>query len=665
MVLSGKVVLRDLDQELSANEVRYLREPDRVRAAGEVRYRTEDLYLEAERAEIDLASETGSLDAVAYRLREGGGRGTSGRVFLEGKDRSTLQAVSFTTCPLSDSPDWQLQAREMTLDQGAGKGTGRGMELRFKGVPLLYLPYATFPIDDRRKSGFLYPSLGSSNDDGLDVAIPYYWNIAPQMDATLTPRLITDRGAMLGVEYRYLLADASGELAAEYLPDDDRTGRHRAFAGYRHAGWLSERLRLDLELSHVSDVSYFEDFGNSLSALSRSYLRSNAALTALGDWWQASLSADAFEIVDRNVAGDAEPFDRLPRLRFSGRRAVGAGLEFSLDAEAVAFERDFGIEGTRVDLVPRIGYPFYRPAFYLEPQLALRHTAYDLDRADDDSPDRTTALASVVGGLFFDRRLPDGGQQTLEPRFHYLYVPFEDQTTLPVFDSRELTFDFGQLFRSNRFSGADRQADANQLALAVTTRVSGGDGREWLEASVGAIVHFRDQRVQLAGRRAADAATSPLVAELHYRPSDLWRASLGFQFDPDDGDFDRTVVAVQNRAPSGRLLNLAYRRRGNLVRQVDASFLAPLSERWSLVGRANYSFLADTELETLIGFEYDSCCWALRGFFRRYLRNQRGEKRNGLYLELELKGLGSLGRRTDQLLQRAILGQRSIDYRGL
>ena len=658
-ILSGNVLLRDAEQELAAEKIRYLRPSQRVMADGAVRYRTREIRVEAGRAELELEAETGRLDEVVYRLRDGGGRGRAEFVTLDGQERSSLSQVTYSTCVALDEPDWQLRAREMDLNYATGRGEARGMQLRFKGVPILYLPYASFPLDDRRKSGFLYPSLGSSNDNGIDFALPYYWNIAPNRDATITPRLVTDRGAMLGLEYRYLGARYAGEFSGQYLPDDDLTGRHRALASFRHAGQVGSSLRLDVDLNHVSDRNYFEDFGDSLTTLSRSYLRSTAALTAGGEWWQASVAADAFQVLDRNIAADREPFDRLPVLNFRGARALGGPLELGLDAELVSFDRDQGVKGNRLDLYPELRVPLRHPAYYLEPAIGIRHTAYDLDGAEDTTPDRTTPIASLEGGLFFERDRENGGHQTLEPRFHYLYVPFERQDELPVFDSRELTFGFDQLFRTNRFSGADRQADANQLALAATTRLIDPGGRERFEASIGTIAYFRDQRIQLPDEPERDLNTSAVVGEMHYRPSDFWQATLGVQYDPEDDELDQTLVAVQHRGTAGRILNLAYRQRRGLVRQLDASFLVPVAERWKLVGRANYSFRDDTDLETLLGFEYESCCWAMRAFARRFLRNQDGEHRNGVYLELELKGLGSFGRSTERVLQRAILGYRT------
>jgi LPS-assembly protein len=669
-VMSGHVSLTRADQTLETDRLTLYHDRDEVAAEGSVRYSDRDLSLSADSATMDLAADTADLEQVDYELTAGFGRGTASGARMQGEGRTWLSDVTFTTCPRGNS-DWQLSAKEMTLDHETGEGEARGLGLRFKGVPLLYLPWASFPLDDRRKSGFLFPSIGSSDDDGLDLAIPYYWNIAPNQDATLSPRWISDRGAMLQGEYRFLTSNSFGELDVQYMPDDDRfidpvansDDSHRAYASFRNVTRLGENWIADVDLRHVSDEQFFEDFGNSLTASSISFLRSRAELRTQGEWWRGALMLDAYQTLDRDITPAREPFDRLPRFYFEGTKPLGgSNLYLQIGAEAAAFDRDFGLEGNRVDLYPRLSWPIYRPAGYLLPTVGVRYTGYDLDRADNDSPSRTTPIATMEGGLVFERGLSNGRVQTLEPRIHYLYVPFEDQSDLPTFDTTELTFSFNQLFRSNRFTGADRQTDANQLSLALTTRIiDSSKGRQVLDASIGTIAYFRDQRVQLAGMPVQDQDTSPIVGEVNWRPTDFWRLALGVQWDPEDDELQQGLVDVRYSAGEGRIFNLAYRRRVGFVEQVDLSALWPLNEEWSVVGRYNYSLLDDQLLEGLLGFEYDSCCWAVRFMGRRFIRNQDGDARNGVYFELELKGLGSLGRSTERVLERAILGYQQQD----
>ena len=660
-LITGNVRLRHDGVELNADEVHYLRDSELVVASGDVSLQNDSLYMHAGQVEYSSASQEADLEDLSYWLRDSDGRGSASSARLTQAANARLSDVLFTTCPPGD-PSWALEADRMDLDRAAGVGRARGVKLRFKQVPLLYLPYARFPLDDRRQSGLLYPSFGSSNDNGFDFALPWYWNIAPNMDATITPRIISDRGPMLQTEYRYMSNFGSGTFNAEYLPDDDIKDTHRALVQFQHYSVLGPYSSLQADLNHVSDETYFEDFGDSLTASSRSFLQSSMRYQTGGEYWSAELSADAFETVDPQISEASEPYNRLPRVVFDGRFPLNNIMDLGLDAELVSFRRDSGIEGERIDVYPEIAASFYRPGYFVRPALGMRYTTYDLDGGNSDSPDRSTAIASLDAGLIFDRRSEDGALQTLEPRLFYLYVPYEDQSDLPRFDTRELTFGFSQLFRTNRFTGADRQQDANQLTLALTSRFYNPDGRSNFDISLGTIVYFRDQRVQLGNRPASDDSTSPLVFEVNYRPSDFWRTTLSFQYDPEDDEFDQTQIGASYRIPGKAIFNIAYRRRTDLVRQLDTSVLWPLNDRWTLIARANYSFLEDTDLETMLGFQYESCCWALRTFARRYVRNTQGEHRNGIYVELELKGLGSLGRSTENVLERAIIGYRSEDY---
>lgn len=655
---TGSVDILADAQRLRADEVVLDRSSDRARATGNVTYAGPDLTLQAQSATLGLSDDSLAVQSLSYSLQPGLGRGSASRAQRPTPKQTRLDEVTFTACPAGND-DWLLTADQMSLDHAEGRASARNLTLRFKDVPILYLPRASFPLDDRRKSGFLVPAIGSTNDDGLDLAQPYYFNLAPERDLTLTPRFISDRGAMLMADFRYLGRQRVGELGFEHMPNDDRTGDHRSYAWWRHNQRLGGQFDLLLDINHVSDDRYFEDLGNSLSVTSRSLLRSLAQLSTSGQWWTATLGLDAYESVDDTLPASAEPYERLPRLQFEWDQPLGP-LRLRLDSELTAFNRSTGTEGQRLDLLPRVSYPVYGAGWTLQPSLGLRHTRYDLDRAPQDSPTRTTPIAELEGRLIFERAL---GQrvQTLEPRIYLLYVPFEEQDELPTFDTRELTFGFSQLFRFNRFSGGDRQGDASQVTLALTSRVLEPDtGATPLELSVGTIAYLRDRRVRLDGSGPDTRNTSPLVTELTYRPSDAWQVRFGFQYEPDpltDGDrIPQAQLRLNYRGEGGRLVNFAYRKRSQIVDQVDLSAWLPLDDRWSLVGRVNYSFLGDQLLEGLLGFQYDSCCWTTRLFARRFVRSLEGEERTALYLELELKGLGSLGRTTGRVLERSIVG---------
>ena len=313
------------------------------------------------------------------------------------------------------------------------------------------------------------------------------------------------------------------------------------------------------------------------------------------------------------------------------------------------FDRD----GARLDLQPSLYWEMRRSWGFLRPGAAFRYTAYELDLhggGGDDAPSTGVPLLSLDSGLVFDRRIANGDLQTLEPRLFYLYVPYEAQDDQPVFDSGAYTFGFSQLFNTNRFAGGDRQSDANQLSLAVSTRrFDGASGRVLWSLSLGQILYFDRSRVQLEGVPAADEDLSPFLAEFNWRPFTRVSATVGLQWNWDDSQLDVGMVGLRYEGEMGRRASFEYRYRRNRVDQFDLRAYWPINQRWRVLSRVNYSFADRDMLEIQGGVEYESCCWAFRTVVRRYLKNRDGDFRNTIYLELSLKGLASIGTRGEEL----------------
>lgn len=671
-VLSGDVEILRADQRVAAALMRYDPERDAWSAEGSVQYQDSGMLMEAQRAQGELENDRAELQSLRYQLLRMRGNGEAERAVNEG-DTSQLDGVFYTTCDPGNR-QWMIRAGRLDIDQAEGIATARHATLRLGKVPLLYLPVASFPIDDRRKSGFLFPSLGASRSRGVDIAAPYYLNLAPNYDATLIPRLMTKRGVMLGAQFRYLTDNHSGELYGAWLPNDDQTGADRGTLTWEHRGRLGDTWQLVSNINHISDDRYFEDFGDSLSMAATSLLESHATLLGRGQTWNASVAVQEWTIADPYIPDSAEPFRRLPRALFSWEQPFAGGLATGLRSEGVVFEHDQRPGATRVDLYPYLAWRYERAAGFLRSELGVRHTQYQLDSDylpsyASTSPSRTTPILSVDGGLVFERQanwFDTPLLQTLEPRVYYLNVPYRDQTGLPVFDSQELGFSWGQLFRTNRFAGADRQSDANQATVAVTTRLFEEDsGRERLSASLGQIRYFQEQRVQMPGVAAVDRTGSAYVADAELMLDDRWSVGLSQQWDPHRDLSDLSTVRAQYRWNSAGVLNFAYRFRRDAhtgsadrvsLEQFDVSALVPLNEQWRLVGRWNYSLLDDSTLEAFAGVEWENCCLATRILARRYVRNVESERNTSLYIELELKGLSTLGRKSGELLEHAILG---------
>ncbi len=652
---TGDVELIYGDQVLNTDELIYDPVTGEALLPGWLEYNSALVRIRASSARYNTDASTGRFDEAHYAVAGAAGAGYAGVVQMVDEGRARVQDFDFTTCDVED-PDWQLKAGDVKLDFERGVGTARNARLEFKGVPILYSPWLTFPLNDERKSGFLYPQIGSSSDNGVDLAVPWYWNIAPNQDATFTPRLVGDRGAMLGSEYRFLTRRQAGTLNFDYLPDDRNEDQDRWLGRVRHQlklapGWFSQ-----LSVNRVSDADYFFDLGNDLDSSAIQFLRSDLRFVGQGRNWRLRTTFDTFQVLDDAVRPDREPYDRLPRIEFEGNWPLTAGLNLQIDSEAVYFHRDEGVRGMRLDAMPELSWRLVRPAGFLEPAIALRTTAYSLENREtgsDDTPSRVQPIVSVDGGLVFERRTAAGRLQTLEPRLFYLYVPGRSQENLPIFDTRELTFSFSQLFQTNRFSGPDRQADANQLTLALTSRLlEDGSGRSILEASVGQIVFFDDLGVGLRRAPDEDRSVSASVGEINWQPTDNFLVSAGLQWDPEDNETDVAAFGLSWKGEDARQVQLGYRFRRDRVDQIDVRARYPLSRNLNVISRLGYSFEDATALELLGGIEYESCCWAVRASVRRYIRDRESEKRTAFFLELHLKGLGSLGRRPYNLFTR-------------
>ena len=643
------------DQVLRTDELIYDPVTGEARLPGWLEYNSALVRIRASSARYNTDSSTGRFDRANYAIAGAAGAGYAGVVQMVDEGRARVEDFDFTTCDVTD-PDWQLKAGDVELDFESGVGTARNARLEFKGVPILYSPWLTFPLNDERKSGFLYPQVGSSSDNGIELAVPYYWNIAPNQDATFTPRLIGDRGLLLGSEYRFLTRRQAGTFNFDYMPDDRDDDRERWLGRIRHQLNLAPGWRSRLTVNRVSDADYFFDLGNDLDSSATQFLRSDLRIVGQGRSWRFRTTFDTFQVLDDAVRPDREPYDRLPRIEFAGDWPLTAGLNLQLDSEAVYFHRDQSVRGMRFDALPELSWRLVRPGGFLEPAIGLRATAYSLENREigaDDTPTRVQPILSIDSGLVFERRTAAGRLQTLEPRLFYLYVPGRSQDELPVFDTRELTFSFSQLFQTNRFSGPDRQGDANQLTLALTSRLlEDGSGRSILEASVGQIVYFDEPEVGLPRAPAEDRSVSATVGEVNWQPTDDVLISAGLQWDPEENETDVAAFGLSWKGEDARQVQFGYRFRRDRVDQIDVRGRYPLTRNLNVISRLGYSFEDDTVLELLGGLEYESCCWAVRASVRRYIRDRESEKRTAFFLELHLKGLGSLGRRPYNLFTR-------------
>lgn len=664
---SGGVTVRRGAQVLETEGATYDPQTGRVAVTGGARFRQPGLRVDAEALEYLPAEGLAVLERSEYELPRQPARGAAGRIEARDTGRIAMDDVLYTTCP-GDDPDWLLKIKELRLYGDKGIGEAEQVSLRFLGVPLIYWPYLSFPISDQRKTGFLVPEFGQSERSGLEFRVPYYVNLAPNYDYTATPAWYSSRGLQLGNEFRYLTGGSGGELELDYLPSDDaRDGDARSYLNFEHLTRFDSGWRFVADLEDVSDTEYFQDLGSGVAITSQTHLERTLEAQYTGDVWEITGRAQNFRTLDLSIPEDERPYARLPQLLAIGYWRDGTlGLDWRMRTEATNFSRDVGAEGFRFVVEPAASLPLEGPGYFFVPGASLRYVNYQLTDSvgvSSDSPDLAVPTASVDSGLLFERDISSGEfVQTLEPRLLYAWIPHRDQETLPLFDTGLPDFNYVQLFRPNRFVGADRLGDTNQLSVGVTSRlIESASGREFLTASLGKAWFFDEPQVSLPGEPPPDADSSPIVLELGLGLFKAWNADIGYQWDDTDAATRLAQFRVQYQPAPNRVMNLSYRYRPGLLEDVGASVGWPLSDRWSFVGAIEYSTRDAATVNRLLGVQYESCCWAIRLASAEQVSRRDGTTDSSYRLQVEFKGLAGLGSNAKAHFEGDILGYSVYD----
>ncbi len=675
--LEGAVQMTRGTQKVDAEKLEYDENNKNVIASGNVRAEDQQIVIKSEKAELNLETDYAKSDDASYLYKPLHASGSAKSIERTSANFVRFENTTYSTCE-EDDRTWELSADEVELNKATGDGIGRDVLVKFKGVPIFYTPWIRFPIDDRRKTGFLTPTIGNSNDSGFELETPWYWNISPNKDAIFAPKVLTDRGLQLKSNFRYLNKKSYGQFGLEYL-DDSEFKDDRYLASFEHVSQFTPNLKLDLLYNKLSDDNYFEDLGDGLGLSSTQYVERHSDLTYSTDHWNFLARAQSFQITDESLPNIDKPFKRVPQIKLdSDYYNLLGGFNFNSESEWVQFEHDDKIDGDRLHLGIELERPFENSAYFIRPGARLTHTEYDLNRRDglDDNPSRSLPSAHLDAGLIFEKNLKNSAHiQTLEPRLYYLHTPFRKQDDIPLFDTAEYEFGFEQLFRDDRFSGSDRIGDADRLSVGLTTRVLDTEkGDEKFRASIGRIFHFRDRKVTLPGEFSEDEDSSEIAAELKIGLYDRWEAIASTLYDTHDDHTERNSVRFQYQSENKFILNMAYRyrrrdiepidtltNRRESLEQSDISMVLPINEHWRAVTRWNYDLQEKRNLEQLIGVEYDTCCWKLRLAGRRYNQNTDEDYNNTIELQLVLKGLGQIGSPIGELLERGIRGYDARD----
>ncbi len=661
--MSGGILLRQGDKLAGADSANYDPASKTLELKGRVRYEDPNTQVESDTAEFSYEFGRIRFEGAEFALGASDAHGGAEAIEINQRGRLELDGVSYTTCP-PDSNDWLLEARDIDLDTRKGVGTAKGIKLRFQGVPILYSPYLSFPIGDARKSGLLSPQIGSTRRSGTEFLMPFYWNIAPNYDATISPRFLTDRGLQLQTEFRYLTPSSSGNANIEHLSSDNMFNDSRTLFQLGHQTLFEGGWRNRIEFQEVSDSQYFEDLGGSLSISSITHLERNFSFDYYTDTMSFFGQIQDYQTIDDAILTSDEPYRRLPQLLMRGAWPDSfLGLTFGLEGELVNFDRDVGVTGWRLNLSQEVELPIEGPGWFITPAVALDHTRYELGNAElgqATDPTRTLPIGSLDIGMVLERSIKSGNGgriQTLEPRMLYVHVPYREQSNLPVFDTITPDLNLVQLFRKNRFLGVDRIADTDQLSVGITSRIlDDSTGKELMSATIGQTRYLSISGVTFPDEPLVTDETSDYVAEVRFLLRNDLNFNVGHQWGEKDRGTTRSQARLQYRPSANRVLNLAYRFRRDSLEQGDISWSWPIATNWNFVGRYNFSFRDDEALEQFYGLEYESCCWGLRLVSRRHISTRDGTQDSSIGLQLVLKGMSSVGTAADKMLERGILG---------
>ena len=655
---SGDVELRQNRQIVSASHLIYGQVSKDVLAEGSVRLEQPGVIVTGPVLKLNLATDLGEMSQPQFEFPDNHARGAAETMHILGKKSYSFDNTTFTTCPAGND-DWLLNANQLDIDRITQIGVAHQAVVDFKGVPVLYTPWMDFALNDSRRSGFLAPSFGSTSTGGTEFSLPYYWNIAPNMDATLTPRWIAKRGTQYNSEFRYLDPSYSGQFHYEELANDHLTGTSRSFLSMQHNQNLGGGLGYAMDVSRVSDDNYFRDLSTTIMGTSQTILNRDNALTYNTGPWSAVARVQSFQTLQDPLAPVVPPYRRQPQLLLNGQENLGdANVNFA--SEYVDFHHDTLVNGERLVLNPSVSYPLLDElGYFLTPKLGLHYTQYKMGANNTSAlPDasRTLPIFSVDGGMTLERDLPSflGGSylQTLEPHLFYTYIPYRDQSQMPVFDSAVAPLTFGQLFTENRYFGSDRVGDANALSMAMTSRLIDNEGgTERLRVMLGERYNFKTPQVYMYSP-TENNARSDILAGLGGRLTKAWTMNSLYEYNPNQSETMMYNVTANYKPEPGKVLNLGYRYTSQALalntglpyalRQADISTEWPLFGHWLGVASWSYSLIDKSPVESLVGLEYNQDCWTAR-FVAQSVVTAINVKATGIFIQLELNGLVRIG----------------------
>ncbi len=661
----GDATLRKDGKLIHADRILYTPADREVDAQGNVVLEQQNDRISGPHLHMNMSTGQGVVQQPQFHFQENNGRATASTMDIQDKEHYSLSDATYTTCP-ADNDDWHLNMDRLEIDRAEQIGTAHGASVEFKGVPFVYTPWMNFPLNDHRKSGFLSPIYGSTSKGGMDLSIPYYWNIAPDLDATIAPRIMLKRGVQLNNEFRYMGETYRGEIHGDVLPNDQLINRNRAHLAVVHNQKLYGGFNGFVNFNRVTDDAYFRDLGTAVNSSSQVNLLQEGGLNINQSGWNSTVRVQRYQTLQDPAAPILPPYARMPQLTTSAAKIVG-DTSLSFVGEYVDFSHPSLVNGKRLVVNPSVSYALVNePAGYITPKLALHSTQYTMgvnNAAALPNATRSLPLFSLDSGMSFERDtkyFEKDYLQTLEPRAYYVYVPYRNQTALPNFDTAQADFSFTQMFTENRFFGNDRIGDANQVTLATTSRLLSPDnGAERFKVTLGERFSFISPQVNLL-TPAGSTAKSDVLLAIGGRLSRTMSLDSETDFDPNQSKTQRYGWIAHYRPEPGKAFNLGYRFQRNTLRQTDISGQWPLTKSWGTVARMNYSFQDKRILDAIAGLEYNQSCWTLRLIAQHYTTATK-QSNTSFFVQLELSDLMQVGSDPLMVLKQNVPGYTKLN----
>lgn len=652
MEAHGNVELEQGNQKVFAEHLLYEQQTREITATGAVRIEQPSGTVSGPDLQMNMDSNVGQMSKPLFQLKDNNARGSAEVMHRTGILNYEFDHATYTTCPAGND-DWLLNMSRLEIDKESQIGTAHNAWVEFKGVPLLYTPWMDFPLDGRRRSGLLGPTFGVTASGGSEITVPYYWNIAPNYDATIAPRRITKRGVLINDEFRYMGSSYAGEMHYDVLPHDHLADLRRIHTSLRHSQNLGGGFGATVNLNRVSDDAYFRDLSNTVLGGTQTQLLNEGVLSYGGGWWSASIRGQTYQTLQDPLAPVAIPYQRLPQINLAAQKTLDDST-INVVNEYVDFRHPTLVTGRRLVLYPSITYALLNdPGFFLKPKLGVHNTQYTMgDNNSTNTPDssRTLPIFSLDGGLIFERDLALGDgeyTQTLEPRAFYVKIPYQNQDFLPVYDTSQGGFSFASMFTENRFYGNDRVGDANMTTVALTSRlIDNAGGVERMRVALGQRFSYEMPLVNLV---APDAnSRSNMLLSVGGRVTNALTLDSLLEYNPNTKYTLSYNTSARYKPEPGKVLNLGYRYTYvdgnplNDVRQTDFSTQWPLFWHWYAVSRLSYSMQDRRVLEALAGLEYNQKCWMLRLVAQQFPTATQ-QISTGMFVQLELNDFIALG----------------------